>query len=381
MDDLSAQPTVAQRAAALHALIDGDADAAERQGRLTDSVASALLASGLLSIAVPTRHGGLGLGQRELFEGVEAIARADGSAGWVAGVCNTINLTVAMGASAAGLDEVFGHGPVSCWASLLPTANATEVEGGYRVTTNGVFGSGSSLSGWVLLATNTGGPGEGRYRAFLIPKSDVEIRDGSWDVMGLKATASADYAVREVFVPARRSWEYSWAGAGDGPLSATESVRWGALGLTAFASGVGLRAQDELIASAKKTRRTVGEGFQADDGAIQFGLGELDGRLRAARSHLLSLLAELNERIGHRTVTPEQGIALTQACQTLARASREMVLFAFDNAGTSVVYARSPLQRCLRDIFTGLKHASFTPTMLGRVGKVRLGLPFGGAPL
>ena len=76
MDDLSAQPTVAQRAAALHALIDGDADAAERQGRLTDSVASALLASGLLSIAVPTRHGGLGLGQRELFEGVEAIARA-----------------------------------------------------------------------------------------------------------------------------------------------------------------------------------------------------------------------------------------------------------------------------------------------------------------
>ena len=80
-------------------------------------------------------------------------------------------------------------------------------------------------------------------------------------------------------------------------------------------------------------------------------------------------------------IYPEQGIAVTQACQTLARAAREMVIFAFDNAGTSAVYARSPIQRCLRDIFAGMKHASFTPAMLGRIGKVRLGLPFGGAPL
>jgi hypothetical protein len=66
-----------------------------------------------------------------------------------------------------------------------------------------------------------------------------------------------------------------------------------------------------------------------------------------------------------------------QALQTLARAARDMTVFAFDNAGTTVVYATNPLQRCLRDIFTGMKLGVLTPAILGRIGKVRLGLEFG----
>jgi hypothetical protein len=58
-----------------------------------------------------------------------------------------------------------------------------------------------------------------------------------------------------------------------------------------------------------------------------------------------------------------------------------MVVFVFDHASTSVVYARQPIQRCLRDIFTGLKHAAFTPSLTSRIGKVRMGLPYGGAAL
>jgi hypothetical protein len=54
-----------------------------------------------------------------------------------------------------------------------------------------------------------------------------------------------------------------------------------------------------------------------------------------------------------------------------------MTVFAFDNASTTVVLATNPLQRCLRDIFTGLKHGALTPAVLGRIGKVRLGLDFG----
>ena len=52
-------------------------------------------------------------------------------------------------------------------------------------------------------------------------------------------------------------------------------------------------------------------------------------------------------------------------------------MFAFDNAGSTVVFATSPVQRCLRDIFTGLKHGILTPAILGRIGKVRLGLEYG----
>ena len=65
----------------------------------------------------------------------------------------------------------------------------------------------------------------------------------------------------------------------------------------------------------------------------------------------------------------------------MAWTAREMVVFAFDYSSTSVVYARQPIQRCLRDIFTGLKHAAFTPSLLSRIGKVRLGLPYDGVAL
>lgn len=68
---------------------------------------------------------------------------------------------------------------------------------------------------------------------------------------------------------------------------------------------------------------------------------------------------------------------MQQAGQTLAQAAREVTVFAFDNAGTTVVLASHPLQRCLRDIFTGLKHAIMTPAILGRIGNVRLGLDYG----
>jgi hypothetical protein len=115
---------------------------------------------------------------------------------------------------------------------------------------------------------------------------------------------------------------------------------------------------------------------------VQFGVGELDGRLRSARGHLTQLVTTLDERASAgRPATFEEGIELSQATHTLARAAREMVIFAFDYSSTSVVYARQPVQRCLRDLFTGLKHAAFTPSLLGRIGKVRLGLPYGGSAL
>jgi indole-3-acetate monooxygenase len=383
MDDLSARTAPLDRARSLFDLIDREAQASERLGRLTDSVAGAMHDARLFEMLIPERYGGWGAGTRTFFETVEEIARADGSAGWCASLCNIINLTAFMGLPPEGREEVFGHGPVACWAALAPNAQATPEAGGYRVSCPGAFGSGSSLASWVLVATNAGDPGAGEYRAFLVPKAEVEIKEGSWDVMGLRATASLDYAITDRLVPTRRTWTYRWsAPVESGALSATASVGLNAVGLAGFASGIARRALSELIQSATRTKRVAGDGRQADDHVVQFGIGELDGRLRAARSHLTALVAALDGRAASGTpATFEEGIELSQATHTLARAAREMVIFAFDYSSTSVVYARQPVQRCLRDLFTGLKHAAFTPSLLGRIGKVRLGLPYGGAAI
>jgi len=383
MDDLSARATPLDRARSLFDLIDLEAQASERLGRLTDTVAGAMLDARLFEMLIPERYGGWGATMAAFFEAVEEIARADGSAGWCASLCNIITLTAFMGLPPEGRDEVFGHGPVTCWAALAPNAVATPEAGGFRLDCPGAFGSGSSLASWVLVASNLEDAGAGEYRAYLVPKAEVEIKEGSWDVMGLRATASLDYAIKDRFVPARRTWTYHWTSkSADGPLAATDSVRLNAIGVAGFASGIAKRALGELVRSASTTRRIAGDVVQAEDNVVQFGVGDLDGRLRAARSHLLALVAGQDERIAvGRPTSFEEVIELSQATHVLARAAREMVIFAFDYSSTSVVYARQPIQRCLRDIFTGLKHAAFTPSLLGRVGKVRLGLPYGGGAL
>jgi alkylation response protein AidB-like acyl-CoA dehydrogenase len=368
------------RARAISGLISEEALASERLGRLTDKVAAALLDANLLSILVPRADGGLGGTGVELFEAAEEIARADGSAGWCVAISNAISSFVHKGAAAKARTEVFGHGPIACWATLLPKANSVEEKGGFRVSGSFGWGSSSSLSRWVMVpARLEDRDGQQWFRAHLLPREDADIKEGSWDVMGLRGTASIDYSITDKFVPAHRAFEYPFlADANPQNASAQGLIQHGQPGIAAFASGIGLRALAELIAAAPKTKRLLAEGTQADDNIVQFGIGEFEGRLRAARAHYLGLVAAQDEAIAKgRAPDPASVLDMQQAAQTLARAARDMTVFAFDNAGTTVVLATNPLQRCLRDIFTGLKHAILTPAILGRIGKVRLGLDYG----
>src|SRR5579871_3558870 len=377
MNDIGLQTSPLERAKAIGDVIRAEALAGERLGRLTDRTAEAILSQNLCSIMVPVAAGGLGASRVAFFEATEAIARADGSAGWCVGLCNGINAFIHRGATPELRQEVFGQGPVSCWASLLPRGRSQPEGSGFRLTGAFGWGSGSSMSSWVVVtAPLADRDGYQWFRAHVVPKADVAIKEGSWDVMGLRATHSVDYDI-DAFVPAHRTFEYPMASeANPGGVFGREGTVLGQMGMVAFASGVGQAALAELIALAPKTKRLLGEGVQADDNAVQFGIGELEGRLRAARKWYLELVAELDAAVAAGR-TPAVGLDLMQAAQTLTRAARDAAVFAFDNAGTTVVYLAHPLQRAVRDLFTGLKHGQLTPGVLGRIGKVRLGLEFG----
>jgi alkylation response protein AidB-like acyl-CoA dehydrogenase len=368
------------RAKAISSLISDEALASERLGRLTDKVTAALMDANLCSIRLPRTNGGLGGTGTDLFEAAEEISRADGSAGWCMAICNAVNTFVHKGAPAKARKEVFGNGPAACWATLLPKASSVEDRGGFCVSGHFGYGSSSSFSRWVMVpARLPDRDGKQWFRAHLLPREDVDIKEGTWDAMGLRGTASIDYTIAGKFVPVYRTFEYPFL-VGENPEdpSAQGLVYDGQPGLAAFASGIGFRALSELLASAPKTKRLLAEGVQADDNLVQFGIGELEGRLRAGRTYYLDLIAEYDEAIARGCAPdPAHALDMHQAAQTLTRAARDMTVFAFDNAGTTVVMAANPLQRCLRDIFTGLKHAILTPAILGRIGKVRLGLEFG----
>ena len=92
--------------------------------------------------------------------------------------------------------------------------------------------------------------------------------------------------------------------------------------------------------------------------------------MRAAASHYREMVARQDEVVARGEATgPALRAEFLLGAQTLSRAAKDTALFAYEHSGTSVVYASSPIQRCFRDLLTGLKHGTFSPSILGRIGK------------
>ncbi len=72
------------------------------------------------------------------------------------------------------------------------------------------FSSGSMHCKWVLLGAliwPEGGPGSGPpdMRTFLLPRSDYQVIEGTWETFGLQGTGSFDIVVDRAFVPEYRT--------------------------------------------------------------------------------------------------------------------------------------------------------------------------------
>ncbi len=369
------------RARSLHALISADAAAAEEAGQLTGRTAQALLDANLFAQMLPAEAGGLGASRADFFEVIEAVASADGSAGWCLSACSMSHALLDLALPEAGRREVLLGTPAAVWASLIPCARSEPAEGGYMLSGQFAWGSGSSFSDWVIVAEPLSERDDGQWsRAYVVPKTQVEIDHDSWNPMGLKATASVSYSIDKAFVPEHRTFEYPFVqGERPGWVSTYGAALLNQAGLTAFAAGVARRAIAELVERAPVTSRSGAPGSQADDELVQHGIGVLSGALAAARSHLLALLSDQDAALAEGgTVSAELTLASTQATQMLIKAARDATLFAWDSLSSSVVLGDDPVQRCLRDILTGLKHVTFTSAVLARAGKAALGIGYSG---
>ncbi|MCB0907177.1 MAG: acyl-CoA dehydrogenase family protein [Nocardioidaceae bacterium] len=177
----------------------------ENNRHLDEGTIDALEAAGVFRIGVPQRFGGLGATTREQVDIARAVARADGSAGWVTGLLNS-------GAYAVGWfpqeaqQEVFANGPHTRVSIMLaPSSMAAAVAGGYRLSGEWRYNSGSWHAAWAIL----GAPlhdDAGRFEdnaIVLVPRQDLEYKD-TWHVAGLKSTASNTYIAHDIFVPEHR---------------------------------------------------------------------------------------------------------------------------------------------------------------------------------
>jgi 3-hydroxy-9,10-secoandrosta-1,3,5(10)-triene-9,17-dione monooxygenase len=92
-------------------------------------------------------------------------------------------------------------------SSYQPVGKVEHADGGFYLSGQWGFSSGSKHCDWVLLGAVVPPAKEGDApdaRTFLLPRSDYEILD-RWHVFGLKGTGSEDIKVNRVFVPEYRT--------------------------------------------------------------------------------------------------------------------------------------------------------------------------------
>ncbi len=162
---------------------------------------------------VPKYLNGLGLSMPQILAVEEELAKKDGSLAWTVTLCAGAAWFVGF------LDtdlatEVFKDPKVCFAGSGFVGGTANKIDGSYVVNGSWTYASGA-LHATHLTANckilDNGKPvfnkdGGSLVKAFLLKRSEVEILDG-WTYMGMVATASHAFDVKEQKVPLNRSFD------------------------------------------------------------------------------------------------------------------------------------------------------------------------------
>jgi alkylation response protein AidB-like acyl-CoA dehydrogenase len=363
MADLAGDRGVIARAEALRDAVAAASDEIERERRLPPALLDKLHEAQLFRLLLPRSSNGIETDPITFFHVMETIAKADASTAWClsqAGGC-------AM--SAAYLDlpvaqAIFANDPraVLAWGPG-PRVKAIECEGGYRVTGVWAFASGGRHATWVgahcPIFNADGSPklddnGVQVERTMLVRSEDAVWTD-IWSTVGLRGTASDQFALDDFFVRADHSItrEFDRECRESGPLYRMGSGTCYQVGFAGVACGIARGALDCFIDLACNK---VPRGFKSrlrDNAVVQSGLAQAEVGLRAARGFVLQSMAGTWQHLtAGASITVEQRVTVRMAATHAIQKAREAVDFAYQAAGATAIFENHPLERRFRDMHT-----------------------------
>jgi alkylation response protein AidB-like acyl-CoA dehydrogenase len=282
--------------------------------------------------------------------------------------------------------EVFG-GPRGILAWGPGPGEARIAPGGYRVTATWAFTSGAQLASWlgchVPVVEADGTPrlhrdGTPVVRTMLFPKSATEFTD-MWHTIGLRGTASNQYAIKNLFVPEDYSVDVLSRRAApmgqQGLLYRFSNLMLYASGFGGVALGIGRAtlghfvelARDKIPRGAQKTMR--------NNNVTQAEVARAEARLSSARDWLLHSLEDITDCVkarGHITVDERMRIRL--ASTFAIHTSLEVVDMLYQAAGATAIFNENPFERRFRDIHSVAQQLQGRQQHFETVGQYLMGL-------
>jgi 3-hydroxy-9,10-secoandrosta-1,3,5(10)-triene-9,17-dione monooxygenase len=346
----------------------------EALGRLDDKAAQILKDAGVIRLLQPEAHGGLEVHPREFAETVMGIASLDGSTGWIAGIVGVHPWEMAY-ADPKVREEIWGEDPDTWIASpYAPMGIARPVDGGYVFNGRWQFSSGTDHCDWIFLGGMLGDD-EGKMAMpprslhLILPRSDYEIVEDSWDVAGLKGTGSKDIVVKDAFVPAYRTLEYTKVVDGSAPREAgltnpSYLMPFSCvfpLGISAAVIGIAEGALHHHLAYQRNRVQITGTKIK-DDPYVLYAISEAAEDIKASRTALLDNCSRMYDMVasGHVPTFAERAAGRrtqVRAAWRAVQAMNEIVV----RSGGNAMRMDNPIQRFWRDAHVGLAHAIHVP--------------------
>jgi alkylation response protein AidB-like acyl-CoA dehydrogenase len=368
-------------------ILTANVDETEANRRVAQANIDALTEAGAFKVTVPRRFGGYEMTIREKLEVSAAVAEACGSTGWVVALTNVCNWMASVLPDQAQQD-IFGSNPDAKVAGVLnPSADVQKVDGGYVVSGQWPWASGSWHADWALVGIvvpDEAGQPVDQALAF-IPMRELSIKE-TWFVAGMKGTGSNTIIADKVFVPEHRLHsvpqalqnEYATEHTGEA-LYRSSFIPVLTLILAGPQLGLGRAALRFVMDKAPK-RGIAYTKFerQIDSTAFQLQVANAATLIDTAHLHAFRAAADIDNAAA-------AGETLSYVVRARVRADtayaitkiREAIDALLSAHGASSFAEVSPLQRIWRDANTAGRHAVVDPLVNQEVyGKALLGIPY-----
>lgn len=343
----------------------------ERARQLCEDTVADLKRTDILRAYVPLVYGGPEYNPFETMAAIEQLSAADGSTGWCATIASlTSHIAGCLPPDSAR--AIFGsHDAVACGAYAPSGTASMSSNGSFAVSGRWAWGSGSSFATWM-----TGGTigDDQRPRHMFFRSDEIDVHD-TWYSNGLRATASHDFSVDALTVPAERVAVLGSRPVAEAAISRMPLFVLFSGGVASVMLGIATRATEELTALASTKKPVQSSKTLAVSPITQVDLARAEVAVRSARAFLHENVAvawdavaqgdrvDLETRVRARLAASHAG---EQACAAVDLCYRA--------GGGTAVYESSPLQRCFRDVHTASAHVMVSARTYEMVGRHRLGL-------
>lgn len=363
-------------------ILDKNSEANEKLGRLNEETFEALKPIRMSHIFAGEDIGGAQLSPTQGLQLIEAITYHSGAAGWVSMVHACIGAMSAAFLPDTAIGRLFGGKTDNRFSGQgTPTGMLKKVDGGYRLNGKWSYASGIYHATFThtaaLLDDGNGQPAKDEKGDVIVLCAHAPVDDhdllGNWNVLGLQATGSIDYAANDVFIPDDMVFPILTAE----PQRMQEFFSLGVVGLAAIGhSGWAIGASRRMLEEAAKYAKTkTGRaGLLGESDKFWYDFGRAEARVRAARAFLFEVWREVEASIeaGNRMTTRQ--ISLVHLAKSeVHEAGVDACHFVYRSlGGASLRYG--VMQRIYREMLTASNHFTINPNIVAAVGRDIAGL-------